>query len=119
MKKKIIFVCIALIFGVTLPMSAMQETDAITEIQQNVVFRSTQKLTANDGWQIYFYSNGTCEWYNENGRKMLTCRYRLSGGEVRLLDENGDTVYKGSYTLSRDRINLNSVSFAGNTYYRR
>ena len=70
-----------------------------TCISQNVVFRSTQRLKANDGRQI-------------------TATYRLQNGEVRLLDENGNTIYKGSYRLARDRRNISSLTLAGTTYYK-
>ena len=84
---------------------------------QNVVFRSTQRLKANDGRQIYLYSSGKCELW-DGDRLVVTATYRLQNGEVRLLDENGNTIYKGSYRLARDRRNISSLTLAGTTYYK-
>ena len=88
-----------------------------TCISQNVVFRSTQRLKANDGRQIYLYSSGKCELW-DGDRLVVTATYRLQNGEVRLLDENGNTIYKGSYRLARDRRNISSLTLAGTTYYK-
>ena len=88
-----------------------------TCISQNVVFRSTQRLKANDGRQIYLYISGKCELW-DGDRLVVTATYRLQNGEVRLLDENGNTIYKGSYRLARDRRNISSLTLAGTTYYK-
>lgn len=85
---------------------------------QNVVFRSTQILTASDGRQIRLYRNGTCE-LRDGDRIEVTCRYRLQDGEVRLLDEYGNTVYAGSYKLRKDRRNIDILRLSGTTYFNR
>ena len=51
-----------------------------TCISQNVVFRSTQRLKANDGRQIYLYSSGKCELW-DGDRLVVTATYRLQNGE--------------------------------------
>lgn len=94
-------------------------SDMIFKIEgQDVVFRSLQKMRSNDGREIYFYSNRKCEMYNGDCL-VVTTTYRLIDGEVFLLDENGNTVYKGSYRMSSDGYNLRSVTIAGTTYYRK
>ena len=50
-----------------------------TCISQNVVFRSTQRLKANDGRQIYLYSSGKCELW-DGDRVVVTATYRLQYG---------------------------------------
>lgn len=85
--------------------------------QQKVRFRGTQKLRSSDGRQIYFYSNGICEGF-DNDRREFSCQYTIyDRTEVRLLDENGNTVYKGTCTFKSDCQNLNSVRIAGTTYW--
>lgn len=84
--------------------------------QRKVVFRSTQRLRANDGRQIYLYPNGKCELW-DGDRLVVTTTYTLQNGEVRLLDERGNAVYKGRYILARDK-NISSMTLAGTTYYR-
>ena len=83
---------------------------------QNVVFRSTQKLRSRDGREIYFYSSGKCEGYYGD-RLEFSTRYRIQDNEVRLLDENGNTVYKGSCTWRVKGQSLANVSIAGTTYF--
>lgn len=88
----------------------------ISAEQQNVVFRGTQKLRSNDGREIRFYSNGTCEMFLGD-RLEVTCRYKLQDGELRLLDERGNTVYKGTYRLkSSGPVGLSYVAIQGTTY---
>lgn len=82
---------------------------------QGVVFRSTQRLRSSDGRSIYLYSSGRCELF-DGDRLMANCRYNVQNGEVRLLDENGNTVYKGSYTMKSDRINLSTITIRGTVY---
>lgn len=94
------------------------DTFSTENIQQSVVFRTTQHLVSRDGREIYLYPSRKCELF-DGDRLIATCTYRLQDGEVRLLDENGDTVYKGTYRLSNDRRNLSSLTLAGTTYYTR
>ncbi len=87
--------------------------------QSNIVFRGTQKLRARDGAEIYFYQSGKCEMY-QNDRLVISCTYDVDGNEVKLLDEYGNTVYKGRITYSQqDRTKVASVTIAGTTYYRK
>ena len=95
---------------------------AIMLLSGGIIFSSnankpTQRLKANDGRQIYLYSSGKCELW-DGDRLVVTATYRLQNGEVRLLDENGNTIYKGSYRLARDRRNISSLTLAGTTYYK-
>lgn len=94
----------------------MSETMVLTD--NYVVFRSTQKLESRDGRSIYLYTNRTCELF-DGDRLIVKCTYQLLDNEVRLLDENGDTVYKGTYRLTADRRNVSSLTLAGTTYYRK
>lgn len=86
---------------------------------QNVRFRSTQRLRARDGREIYFYSSGKCEGY-DGDRLMFSTTYTIyNSNEVRLLDERGYTVYKGSVSWKVKGQTLNSVTIAGTTYFAR
>lgn len=87
----------------------------IVAAAQNVRFRSTQKLRARDGREIYFYSSGKCEGY-DGDRLQFSTTYSIYGDEVRLLDERGNTVYKGSITWRTRGQSLHSVTIAGTTY---
>lgn len=116
---KIIFLIICSMF--------MSMPESVTEVSpettmeysgQDVVFRTTQCLASKDGREIYLYPSKKCELF-DGGRLIVACMYRIQNGEVRLLDENGDTVYKGSYRLANDRRNLLSLTIAGTTYYRK
>lgn len=81
----------------------------------SIVFRQTQRLRSSDGREIYLYCNGRCELFDD-GRLVVECTYKLSDGEIRLLDENGNTVYKGSYRLKSDRQNISNLTLAGTVY---
>lgn len=84
---------------------------------RNVVFRSTQRLKARDGRIIILYTSGRCEM-RDGDRVIVTTTYRVQDGEVRILDERGNTLYAGRYVLSRDRVNISSLTLAGTTYYK-
>lgn len=86
--------------------------------QRKTVFRTTQRLKARDGRQIYLYSSGKCKLW-DGDILVASTTYKLIDGEVMLLDEYGDIVCKGSYTLSRDRQNLASLTISGTTYYKK
>lgn len=110
-----------LIVNASCPVDAAFDLPAIPSIElsdQSVVFRSTQKLSSNDGRELYFYTNGMCDGYYGD-RREFSCKYRLQDGEVRLLDEDGNTVYKGSYRMKSDRRNLSTVTIAGTVYWAR
>lgn len=85
---------------------------------QSVVFRSTQKLSAKDGREIYFYSNGRCEGYYCD-RLEFSTKYKIQDNEIRLLDENGNTLYKGTVRWRERGKSLSVVSIAGTSYYAR
>lgn len=82
---------------------------------QNAVFRSTQKLRSRDGRELYFYSSGKCEGYSGD-RCEFTTTYRIQDNEVRLLDDRGNTLYKGSIVWKVKGQSLHSVTLAGTTY---
>lgn len=84
--------------------------------EQRVVFRQTQKLRARDGRMLYFYSNRKCEGF-DGDRLIFVCEYTIQGNEVRLLDERGITVYKGTITWKVKGISLSSLTLNGDTYY--
>ena len=120
MKKFILFFCgMLMLVGSANAVDFTSVKESIPSEQRYVVFRTTQKMRANSGDEIYFYFNRTCKMYDSNGRLMVTCTYRISDGEVLLLDERGNEVYKGSYRMSSDRINLSWVKFAGVTYWKK
>lgn len=85
-------------------------------VTQSVVFRSTQKLRSSDGRELFFYTSGKCDGF-DGDRREFSCKYTLSDGEVRLLDEKGNTVYKGTYRMKSDGQNLSNVTIAGTTYW--
>ena len=113
----------AMVFAL-FPIVGMAETDKNQECvvaesivdSGDVVFRSTQRLRSRDGRSIYMYKSGTCELF-DGDRLIAECRYSLRNGEVRLLDENGRTVYKGTYRLKDNRRDLQSLTLSGTTYY--
>lgn len=91
----------------------------VVSTTQNVRFRSTQKLRSNDGREIYFYSSGKCEGY-DGDRLMFSTTYSIyDNNEIRLLDEYGNTVYKGSITWRVKGQTLANVTIAGTTYFAR
>ena len=96
--------------------SAVEPTTVeMVALVQDVRFRSTQKLRSRDGREIYFYSNGRCEGY-DGDRLQFSTTYSIYDDEVRLLDERGNTVYKGSITWRTRGQSLHSVTIAGTTY---
>lgn len=116
--KKILFLLVGLVLfpiaGIADDTMVDKSTECVLQ-QRNVVFRKTQKLRSEDGREIYLYSSGKCELF-DGGRLIVTCTYRLQDGDVRLLDEYGNTVYKGSYVMKRDKINLQSLTLGGVRY---
>ena len=90
----------------------------ITAAEQNVVFRSTQKLRSKDGREIYFYSDGRCEGF-DGDRLMFVTKYEIMGNEVRLLDERGYTVYKGTISWRVKGKTIDTVTIAGTRYVAR
>lgn len=119
MKKYFLAICaIFALCNISTANSAVGINTSTMEYSQYVVFRTTQMLKSSDGREIYLYSNRTCELF-DNGRLVVKCTYRLQNNEVRLLDENGDTVYKGSYRMSRDGRNLANITLAGTTFYKK
>lgn len=84
--------------------------------EQKIVFRQTQKMRAGDGRMIYFYRNGKCEGF-DGDRLIFVCDYLILGNEVRLLDERGVTVYKGTITWKVKGLSLASLTLNGDRYY--
>ena len=82
------------------------------------VFRTTQKVRSNDGYEIYFYKDGRCEMYDNNGRLVVSCTYTFSGNDMFLLDERGNTVYKGTCTIKNGN-ELTRLNIAGQTYWKK
>lgn len=117
--KHLLFVLIMLVsFTYPFDSEVMGSEMKTVSADNYVVFRNTQKLRANDGREIYLYSNRTCELFHGD-RLEVKCTYRLQDGEVRLLDENGNTVYKGRYRMASDGRSLVSLTLAGTTFYRK
>ncbi|MBO4613412.1 MAG: hypothetical protein J5671_09650 [Bacteroidaceae bacterium] len=120
MKKNIIFM-VALFVGAMLFSSFTKNdcnsTPSTTELesQSNLVFRGTQRFRSNDGRELYCYTNSKCEMY-DGDRLVVTCTYTYSGDEIRLLDENGNTVYKGSVYWNNSHSKPISITIAGTTY---
>ena len=83
---------------------------------QTVRFRSTQKLRSSDGRELYFYSSGKCEGY-DGDRLQFPTTYTIIGDEVRLLDERGNTLYKGTLRWRVKGQSLYNVTIAGTTYF--
>ena len=111
--KKLIIAIMLLSGGIIFSSNANKPIENIASFETYI----SQRLKANDGRQIYLYSSGKCELW-DGDRLVVTATYRLQNGEVRLLDENGNTIYKGSYRLARDRRNISSLTLAGTTYYK-
>lgn len=95
------------------------ETTVTTNVQQRkVVFRTTQKLRASNGRELYLYTSGRAEWYGSNGKLLGEYTYTLIDGEI-FLYRDGEREGKGSYTMKRDRLNLASVKLNGVIYYKK
>lgn len=62
------------------------------------------------------YTNGKCELYFGD-RLEVTCQYCIRNGEVRLLDERGNTIYKGSYRMKPDGRNVAWLRIQGTDYW--
>lgn len=127
MKKNILLIAI-LFFGAML-FSAFTVNDSdissnptlsvkVSDSQSGIVFRTTQKLKSRDGGEIYFYSSGKCEMY-QNDRLVVSCTYTIDDNEVKLLDEKGNTVYKGRISWNNTKSYALSVTIAGTTYYKK
>lgn len=84
--------------------------------EQNVRFRTTQKLRSKDGRELYFYSSGRCEGY-DGDRLQFSTTYTIIDNEVRLLDEEGNTVYKGTLCWRVKGQSIYNVTIAGTTYF--
>lgn len=83
-----------------------------------VVFRTNQRLKSNDGGAIYLKTSGICELY-EGDRCVVVCTYTIiSHDEIQLLDENGNPVYKASFTYASDRLNISTLVLGGTRYFR-
>lgn len=120
MKKMFVIIaalCSSIIFCDAEPISTQSNaTVELTSEQPSVVFRSMQRLRSNDGRRIILYTNRTCELF-DGDRLIVECTYRVQNGEVRLLDENGRTVYAGTYRMKSDGRNLASLRLNGTTFY--
>ena len=122
MKKNVLILAAVLAGSILVPTfatasSSEKQNVSISSDDRSVVFRSTQRLRASDGGEIYFYPSRKCEMYM-NGRLIVETTYRVSNGEVFLLDEYGRTVYKGTCRFASDGRSLSSVTIAGTTYRR-
>lgn len=113
--KKILILVIGLLLMSDTVVSYANEYTTTTEANDGVIpFRGTQKMRANDGREIYFYANGKFEMY-DGDRLVVSSTFRMSDGNVFLLDENGRTIYKGTY-LAANNV-LKSVRIGGTSYY--
>lgn len=121
MKKFIIAICAMMFVPISsMAGSIMYDTnkDAESMIESNgVKFRSTQRLRSRDGYSIYLYTSGKCQMYAGDRLVAETTYDVYPNGEVRLYDENGRTLYKGSYRMKSDGQNLSSLTIQGTTYY--
>ena len=100
--------------------NSMQSEEMVvsnSEAMSGVVFRSTQHLRSSDGRKIYLHPSGKCELF-DGDRLEVECQYTIMGREVRLLDENGRTVYSGAFTYASDGRNISRLTLSGTTYYR-
>ena len=125
MKKNIFFVValsiVAMLFSSFTTYDLKNDCNATTSLavfddESSLVFRGTQKFrNSRDNVEIYCYTNGRCEWY-DGDRRIVTCTYTYSDGEIRFLDENGDTIYKGSVSWNNTHSKPLSITINGTTY---
>ena len=79
----------------------------------STVFRSDHKFSDNEGTEIYCYSRGAkCEWFDHD-RLVLTCTYTLVGSDIRFLNEDGSTAYKGTVQWYDHHSNPASITIDG------
>lgn len=87
----------------------------IFDDESSLVFRGTKRFKSNDGRELYCHPNSKCEMF-DGDRLVVTCTYTYSGDEIRLLDENDNTIYKGSIYWNNSHSKPISITIAGTTY---
>lgn len=124
--KKSIFGIVALSMGVML-LSSLTTNDMknncnstsspmVYESQSCTVFRGKQTFkNYKDNVEIYCYTDHKCEWYADD-RLVLTCSYTVSGDEIKFLDEDGNTCYKGSISWNSSHSKPLSITINKTTY---
>lgn len=80
--------------------------------QSNTVFRHKEMFTDRESVEIYCYTDGKCEWFN-HGRLHLTCTYTIDGNDIRFLEENGKTAYKGGIYWNNSHSKPLSITIDG------
>lgn len=123
--KKLLFLSLAALFAFPAVNVAASDFDVIRSNSSSMLlaeappFNVFRRFRSNDGREFYFYPEGKCEGF-DNGRLMFTARYKIiqSIKELRILDENGNTIYKGSYSLADTRKNYPYQITLGGTSYR-
>lgn len=91
---------------------------SFSDSNSNLLFRGTQKVRANDGAEIYLYSNGSVQMYNSNGRLVAECTYNWDGDNEIFFIADGKTLYKGRCTVNQQK-QLVSLTIAGDTYWKK
>lgn len=90
-----------------------------SDSNSGILFRGTQKVRANDGAEIYLYSNGNVQMYNSNGRLVTEALYEWDGGsEIFIKDLDGRIIYKCRCTVDQQKQLVN-LTVAGETYWRK
>lgn len=92
---------------------------AISDSNSGLVFRGTQRVRANDGSEIYFYSNGNMQMYAKSGRLEAEGTYEWDGkNEIFIKDNYGRVIYKASCKVDQQK-QLVSITLSGQTYWKK
>lgn len=103
--------------------SPVQNDETIyVESGSGTVFRGTQRLRCSEnGWEIYMYSSGKFEMYNEDGRFVAvgTYSYNSSASEVYVYETDGSLAYKCYVSVNPKTQQVNYLVLAGKKYYKK
>ena len=114
--KKLLTLFIAAIFmaPVCFATPVASESTYSSDSSQGVRFRVNQRLRSNDGRELYLYTNGRAELY-ENDRMGDECEYQVYGNEIRLI-KWGSVAYKASFEYQSDRKTISWLRLQGTEF---
>lgn len=88
-----------------------------SENSQGVHFRVNQRLVSNDGRELYLYTSGRAELY-ENDRLVDECEYEVYGNEIRLI-KWGSVAYKASFAYQSDGKTISWLRLQGTEFFQK
>lgn len=114
--KKLLTLFITAIFMAPVCVSAPVATESTysSDSSQGVHFRVNQRLSSRDGRELYLYTSGRAELY-ENDRMVDECEYEVYGNEIRLI-KYGRVAYKASFKYQSDRKTISWLKLQGTEF---